>query len=187
MLRTLLLATACMLPAGCANLPINVPDTARLAPGELGTGGDPDVAAVNFAQWAFADPGRTYGRPADAARAAAAMDYIAGELWTSPRWANIGGLTKDQLLQGREQVREALGVAPGAPSQAVVDRLATAANALGQGDQSAALRLLGPPVFNAAPEQVLARLSNLPYLQMANVSTMRAANELFEPDDSNWR
>lgn len=187
MLRNILFAAVCLLPIGCAYLPINVPDTARLAPGQLGTGGDPDVTAVNLAQWAFADSGRLRGRPVDAARASAAMDYIAGELYTSPRWANIPALTQEQLLQGRREVREALWVVSGARSQAVVDRLTAAAAALNDNDQQAALRQLGPPVFAAPPEQVLARLYNMPYLHMANISTMRAANQLFEPGNADWR
>lgn len=170
--------------AGCGPV-APPPDTARLQPGQLGTGFDPDVTAVNLAQWAFADRARTYGRPADAARAAASMDYIAGALNTSPRWANISPITKEQLLQGRQEVREALGVVPGTPSQVVVDRLAAAGNALAAGDQDAAARELGPPAFNAPGEQVIARLADLPYLRMANVSTMRAANEMFGPGQLN--
>ncbi len=180
MIRKFLLMTVCLLPIGCAGVTPFVPDTARLAPGALGSGLDPDVAAVNQAQWAFADPGRTYGRPIEAARAAASMDYIAGQLYTSPRWSNISALTKEQLLQGRQEVRQALGVVPGTTSQVVVDRLTTAGNALAAGDQDAALRQLGAPAFDAPSEQVLARLSNMPYLRMANVSTMRAANQLFD-------
>jgi len=179
-IRRILAAALCALPLGCADGAPRVPDTARLQPGQLGTGGDPDVTAANLAQWAFADPGRTYGRPADAARAAASMDYIAGALYTNPRWANVSAVTKEQLLQGRQEVRAALGVVPGTPSQVVVDRLAAAGNALAAGDQPAAAQVLGPPAFDASGEQVLARLSNMPYLRMANVSTMRAANELFD-------
>ncbi|MGI4939621.1 MAG: hypothetical protein ACRYHQ_03450 [Janthinobacterium lividum] len=179
MLRTVLLAAVCILPAACGNIQPFVPDTARLAPGQLGLGFDPDVTAVNQAQWAFADAGRTYGRPIEAARAAASMDYIAGQIYTSPRWSNISALTKDQLLQGRQEVRAALGIPPGTPSQAVVNQLAAAGNALADGNQAAALAQLSGPTFTTPPEQVLAKLSNMPYLQMANVSTMRAANELY--------
>ena len=186
MIRTLLLAATCLLPIGCANLQPVVPDTARLAPGALGSGFDPDVTAVNLAQWAFADSSRTYGRPIEAARAAASMDYIAGQLYTSPRWANISALTKEQLLQGRAEVRQALGVAPGTSSQAVVDHLTAAGNLLASGDQAGAVRQLGAPVFQSSGEQVLARLSNMPYLQMANVSTMRAANQLFDSNRRDW-
>ena len=178
----------CLLPAACAGrFQPFVPDTARLPPGALGNGFDPDVTAVNQAQWAFADNSRTRGRPIEAARAAASMDYIAGQLYTSPRWSNISALTKEQLLQGREEVRAALGVVPGTSSQAVVDHLAGAGNALAAGDQAAAVALLGSPVFNQPGEQVLQRLANMPYLQMANVSTMRAAGQLFDPGGRNER
>jgi len=182
MLRKLLWLGLCLMPVACSGgiQPV-VPDTARLAPGALGGGGfDPDVTAVYQAQWAFAVPSRTHGRPIEAARAAASMDYIAGQLYTSPRWANIAATTKEQLLQGRREVRAALGVVPGTSSQAVVDHLAAAGRALEAGDQPAAVVQLGAPVFDRPGDQVLARLSNLPYLQMANVSTMRAANELFD-------
>lgn len=168
--------------AGCGIIPIQVADTARLAPGELGGGIDPDVSSVYIAEWAFADPSRTSGHPAEGARAAAAMDYIAGELNTAPRWANIPATTQMQLLQGRVEVRRAIGVTPGASSQAVVDRLTMAADALDHQDRSAALRQLATSVFDVPAQTVLARLSNLPYLQMANVSTIHAANSLFRPD-----
>ncbi len=188
MLRRVLLLATCLLPAACAGGPQPfVPDTARLAPGALGSGFDPDVTAVNLAQWAFADSGRTRGRPIEAARAAASMDYIAGQLYTSPRWSNISALTREQLLQGRQEVRAALGVVPGTSSQAVVDHLTTAGNALAAGDQTAAVALLGCPVFSQPGGQVLQRLSNMPFLRMANVSTMHAAGELFGPNDTQER
>ena len=161
-----------------------VPDTARLTTEQLGSGADPDVTAMHMAQYAFADPSRTYGRPIDAARAAASMEYVAGQFYTSPRWSNISTLTKEQLLQGRIEVRNALGVAPGAPSQAVVDRLTAAANAMAAQDRAAAVGLLSGPVFILPGETVLARLSAMPYLQMANVSTMKAAGQLFDPNGS---
>lgn len=182
------LAFLCLaLLSACGTLPISSPDTARLAPGQLGSGFDPDVTAVNLAQWAFADPGRTRDRPVEAARAVASMDYVAGELNTSPRWANISAVTQMQLLQGRVETRRAIGVRPGTPSQAVVDRMTMAADALVHGDEPAALRQLGAPIFDAPAQTVLYRLNNLPYLQMANVSTMRASNELFRPTNTGWR
>ncbi len=179
MRRRLLVLALAGLPLACTGVPATVPDSAQLAPGALGSNGDPDVTALNLAQNAFADPGRTYGRPTDAARAAAAMEYVAGEFYVSPRWQDISASTKEQLLQGREEVRQALGVVPGTSSQLLVNRLVAAADALAAGDQAAALQLLGPPAFSTPGEQTLARLSNLPYMQMANVSTMRAANEMF--------
>lgn len=186
MLRRLLLLTFALMPAACASLPISVPDTARLQPGALGTGLDPDVTAINLAQWAFADPARTRFRPIDAARAAAAMDYIAGELNTSPRWANIPATTQIQLLQGRQELRAALFISPRARSQSVVDRLIATADALNHDDQAAALQDLSGPTFTAPPQAVLARLYNLPYVKMANIATMNAGNEMFRPSDNDW-
>ena len=169
--------------AGCGFIQPTVPDTARMTMAQFGTGGlDPDVAATQFAQWAFADSGRTYGRPVEGARAVAAMDYIAGQLYTSPRWAGMSAITKEQLLQGRAEVRQALAVRPGTPSQVVVDRMTAAGNALAAGNRDAALAQLTDPAFTAGPQPTLDRLANLPYLQMANVSTQRAGNQLF--DDS---
>lgn len=185
MLRIALLATATLV-AGCGILPITVADTARLAPGQFGTSLDPDVPAVYLAQWAFADPARTAGHPIEGARAVAAMDYVAGELNTSPRWANIPATVQLQLLRGRADVRRVIGVAPGASSQAVVDQLTIAADALAHADESAALRQLGAPTFDVPARTVLARLTNLPYVPEANYATMRAANSLFRPDGNDW-
>lgn len=158
-----------------------------MTPSQLGEGVlDPDVAATNLAAWAFADPSRTRNDPVDAARATASLDYIAGELNTSPRWANIPAITQIQLLQGRAEMRQAIGVAPGAPSQLVVDGLAGAGNALASGNQVAALAALQNPAF-PNPQATLARLYALPYIRMANVSTLRAAGQLFDSNDENWR
>ena len=177
---------ACLMTSACAGGPQPfVADTARLPPSTFGGGVlDPDVRAVQQAQWAFADPGRTRDRPIEAIRAAASMDYIAGQLNTSPRWANIPALTKQMLLQGRVEVRQALGVQPGTPSQEVVNRLAYAGNALAAGDTEGAASALGAPVFAQPGNETLQRLSNLPYMQAANVSTMRAGNEVFRPGGS---
>ncbi len=187
MRRAALLAVLLLSACAAGGTQPFVPDTARLAPGQLGYGAlDPDVTAVHLAAWAFADPSRTRNDPADAARAAASMDYIAGELNTSPRWANIGPLTKDQLLQGRAELRRVLGIPANAPSQLVVDGLAGAGNALAAGNEAAALAALRNPAF-PDPQATLARLWNLPYMQMANISTMKASGQLFGPGgDAEW-
>lgn len=182
MLRPALLSA--LLLAACANggpQPF-VPDTARLAPGQLGRSGilDPDVAAINLAAWAFADPGRTRRDPADAARACASMDYLAGEIYTAPRWANIDALAKEQLLQGRVEMRRALGIPLDAPSQLVVNGLAGAGNALAVGNPQAALAALNNPAF-PDPRATFARLSSLPYMQEANIGSMKTMNEMFGP------
>ena len=178
-MKQLLVGLALLGVAACGPLVPFVPDKARLPPGAISSGGDPDVAALNQAQWVFADPGNTRGRPIEAARGAAAIEYVAGHFYTAPRWAFIDALTLEQLLQGRRQVRAVLGVVPGTPSQAVVNALAGAGNALADGRQDIALSLLGAPVFQGTGQQTLAVLTNMPYVPEANISTQRAANELF--------
>ena len=174
---------AALLLAGCAAA--TPPNVAQLPPGAFGGGPDPDQTALNQAEYAFADPSRLYGRPAEAARAAAAIDYLAGAFETAPRWAYLSPDTKDEMLNARAGVRQALGIAPDAPSQRVVDALLTAADALDAGNSTAAVAALRAPGFTLPPGRTLARLSEMPYVQAANVATREAsdaAQEVPQPD-----
>ncbi len=173
----LLLASA---TAACGPLPPPA-DTAQLPPGVFSPL-DQDVPATQYAQYAFSDPARTYGNPVAGAQAVLAMDYIAGQLNTSPRWANIEATTQMQLLQGRAQTRAAVGIAPNAPSQLVVNSLVAARNDLASGNQAAAAHDLDNPAFPQGGGHTVQLLANLPYIQMANVSTQHAAEELFRPN-----
>lgn len=167
--------------AACGPLPPPV-DTAQLPPGVFSPL-DQDVPAAEYAQYAFADPARTYGNPVAGAQAVLAMDYIAGQMNTNPRWANIPAATQMQLLAGRTQTRQAVGIAPNAPSQLVINSLVAARNNLASGNMDAAARDLDNPAFPAGGARAVQALANLPYIQAANVSTQQAAEELFRPDD----
>ena len=178
------LAATLLLAACAAPLEPVVPDYAQLRPGAFPGGEDGDVAAANLAVWAFSDSGRTYGRPIEGARAAAALEYMAGAFYVSPRWNNISALTKEELLQGRQDLRVAIGVRPGAKSQAIVDSLTTAANELARGNEGAAVDAFNAShIFLASGEDEVKIVSNLPYLRMANVSTQHASGELFHDDN----
>jgi hypothetical protein len=168
--RALLLAA---LVSACGVLPGPV-DTARLPPGEFASG-DRDVAAVNYAAAAFSDQSSTYGNPAGGAEAALAMEYISGELNTSPRWVGMNTDTKDGLLRGREELRATLGIAPDASSQTVVNALSAAKQALQAGDKAAAAAALRNPAFTFSPEKTIEVLGNLPYMQPVNAATLQAA------------
>ena len=165
---------------GCGAYQPVVADQAQIPAGALGGGLDPDVTAANLAQYAFADSGRTYGRPVDAARAAIALEYLAGAITNSPRWSNVSVLTKEQLLQGRRELRTALGVAPAATSQQVVNTLVAAETALLAEDRAGAVRSLEGPVYTGSGQRTLEVLDKLPYLRMANIATMRLQNQLFD-------
>lgn len=173
----LVLATAL---AACGPLPPPA-DTAQMPPGVFSPL-DQDVPATQYAQYAFSNPSRTYGNPVAGAQAVLAMDYIAGQLNTSPRWANIEATTQMQLLEGRAQTRAAVGIAPNAPSQLVVNSLVAARNDLASGNQAAAARDMDNPAFPQGGARTVQLLANLPYIQMANVASQHAAEQLFRPD-----
>jgi hypothetical protein len=172
-----LLLLAALIPAACGPLP-PPPDTAHLPPGVF-DGADQDVPAVQFAAYAFSASSRTYGNPAEGAQAVLAMDYIAGQLNTDPRWAGLDDDTKAQLLEARDQTRATVGIAPNAPSQLVVDSLVTARNDLRADDQPGAAAAVTNAAFTKPPAETIQILGNLPYLREVNVATLHAADELF--------
>ena len=181
MRRLLPVLALAALPVACGPLPPPA-DTARLPPGVFSPL-DQDIPATEYAQYAFSDPARTYGNPVAGAQAVLAMDYIAGELNTSPRWENIPATTQLQLLQGRRATRAAVGIAPNAPSQLVVDSLVAARNDLAGGNVPAAEAALSNPAFPLGGSRTIKVLGNLPYIQMANIATQHASQDLFAPDN----
>ena len=153
------------------------PDTATVPFAAFGTL-DNDVAAANQAAWAFAAPARTANDPVDAARAAAGIDYLAGELSSNPRWVGVSPLTKQEMLQGRVEVRRALGIVLTVPSQVVVNALLRFASAWQGGDQATAMQALAVPGFTLGPDAMLHVLSNMPYVRSANIASMDAVSQM---------
>lgn len=166
--------------AACGPLPPPV-DASRLPPGVF-SAFDQDTTATLYAQNAFADASRTYGNPVAGAQAVLALDYIAGEINTAPRWAYVPATIQMQLLQARLDTRQAVGISLAAPSQQVVDSLAQARHALQLGDAAGAQAALANPAFVLPPADVLQRLANLPYIPSANVATARAAEAVVSQD-----
>jgi hypothetical protein len=168
---------AALLCASCAGPVAPLVDTARLPPGAFGAGRDPDMAAIEQASDSFSSASRSYGQPGEAARAAAAVDYLGGALAASPRWACLSGVAKAQILAARGELRRVLGVAPGTPSQVLVNDLLRAADAVADNDRAAAERALSPPAFTAPGADTLRLLGNLPYMETVTVGTMRVSTE----------
>ncbi len=150
-----------------------------LPPGVFGVYEDNDIGALNQSSWAFALPRRTRDDPIDAARAVIAVEFLADELRSNPRWTGMSGTSKLGMVQARADIRHVLGIAPDAPAQRVVDALLRFTVALSAGDRAAAMQALGAPVFTLPPSETLEILSNLPYVQSANQATLQAANEEF--------
>lgn len=167
----LLLAAA---PLACAPTPL--PDSARMP---LSGGTTPIISpegAVQLASYALGSPSRTRDDPVEAARAVASVDYLAGDFYANPHWVAISPLVKQRMLVGRQQARAAVGIAPDASSQEVVDRLIQVSNTVGNPELLQAA--LASPVFTLGPDRTLAALNNLPYLPDANWAAQQANLEL---------
>jgi hypothetical protein len=166
--------------AACATLPPTAA-TPYLPAGVYGTYLDNDTGAINQSAWAFASPANTRGNPITAIKAVIALEYLPGELTENPRWVRMDDSVKVRLLQARRNVRDILGIRQDAPPQMVVNILLRVAEDLEAADPASAIRMLGAPVFTRPPEETLRLLSNLPYVQTANLATSRAASEMFPP------
>ena len=162
--------------AGCGA--VTLPDTAIMPLTAAGTPALSDQGAIQTASYALGAPSRTAGQPGEAARALASVDYLAGDLYTSFHWTGMPATIKLQMLQGREEVRQVLAVAPGTTSQVVVDHLIRAADAFDSHDEAAALAALPAAVFTLGPQRTAAILANLPYLPEANIASQAANNAI---------
>ncbi len=154
-------------------------DTSQLPPGFYGSLIDNDIGAINEASWALGSPDRTRGDPVEALRAAVAVEYLAGELNMAPRWAAMSPITKIQMVQARDEFRQALGIKPGVPSQMVVNAEIQALWNLGRGDTAAAQQVFSAPIFTQPPQQIMQVLNDLPTLPAARAATAGAELEEF--------
>ena len=175
MIIRLAVAILCLVVGACSIRPPQ--DTAVLPFAAFGTM-DNDVAAANQAAWAFAAPERIANNPVDAARAAAAIDYLAGELTSNPRWIVISPLTKQKMVTARFDVRQSLGIVMTVPSQVVVNTLLRFAGEWQAGDQAAAVQALAVPGFTLPPETMVRALETMPYIHSANLASIDAAQQM---------
>jgi hypothetical protein len=166
---------------GCATLP-PTQNTPYLPAGVFGTYEDNDTGAINQAAWAFASPANTRGNPLEAARAVIALEYLPGELTENPRWVGMDDLVKRRLWIARDGVRQVLGIRPDAPPQLVVNAMLALSGDLFVGNKAAAMQVLGSPLFTLPPEQTLRVLSDLPYMQDANLATSRVEDQSLQND-----
>jgi hypothetical protein len=167
---TLLLLGACAMPPASPG--------ARLPHDAMIGAGDPVRGAVASTSFVFSHQRQLAGQPADAARALAQMEYLAAELPNNPRFTSAPPNLQVQMLQAREEWREALGIPPGLPPQPVIDSLYAAARALGTGQQEAAAAALPPMVFPQGGQITLTRLAALPELPRTNAAAVGATEVL---------
>ncbi len=160
--------------AGCAASPVT--EMAPEPPAVAGAA-DPGRSAVLAASYVFADPARVAGRPAEAARAAAELEWMAASLPGDPRWIPATPALFPQLRTARASLRQTLGVAPAAPAPEVVRALLDASAALESGSRTGAAAAL-TPVAPGGGEAVLARLDRMPPVPGAGPATALAREEL---------
>ncbi|HYZ34688.1 MAG TPA: hypothetical protein VE684_20690 [Crenalkalicoccus sp.] len=168
------------LAAGCTPPPPGYP--ASLPPDAVQGAGDPTRAAIVTAAGVFGDPASVAGNPVSAARAVAMYEYLAVEIPTGPRWREFSPLVGPELVEGRAELRAALGIAPDAPPQEVIDRLFAASRALQAGDVAAAERILSPPVFVPGGRPLIERLAALPFLPKVSFAANRTQQEMIRVD-----
>lgn len=165
MRRAILLAA--LLLAACVGGPPPEPVPDRPTIGA----GDPAHQAVLVAAYAFGDTRRLAGRPADAARAVADLEWLAVALPQDFRWTGATPLLFGQLRDARAELRGVLGIPPDASPVAVSQRLRTVARLLDEGRPEDAAAALGG-------EAALDRLGALPRLPRAAAATALAQSEL---------
>jgi len=167
--------------AACATLPATQ-RTPYLPAGVWGMYQDNTIGAINQSSWAFASPANTRGNPVAAAKAVIALEYLSGELRENPRWIGMDSAIKTRMGLARDDVRRIVGIRPDAPPQRVVNALLQLSAGLQFDNQAEAVQALASPVFTMGPEQTMQNLSNLPYVQTANLATARAEAQSFPPD-----
>lgn len=161
--------------AACATAP---PPPVAVLP-ETGLGfGDPGRGAIGNTAYAFAAPATLAQRPAEAALAIAQAEYLAVDLTANQRWREFSPIVPMAFQQARPEWRAAVGVAPDAPPQPVIDALFAARDALQRGDAARAATALPAPLFRDGGHAALARLAALPALPQTASAARGAENEL---------
>jgi hypothetical protein len=182
MLKNLLPLAAVLAVGACALPP--PPATASLPPDAVVGAGDPLRSAVANTSVAFSNPDLLAGRPAQAARALAQMEYLAVEMPTNPQLTSVSPTVVSQMVAARQEWRAALGVPVGIEAQPVIDSLYAASRALGTGQAAAAAAALPVAIFPQGGQATLTRLAALPGLPLTNQAAVGAIDAIRQRDNS---
>ena len=155
---------------------------ASLPPDAVVGAGDPLRSAVANTSVAFGSPQGLAGRPAEAARAVAQMEYLAVEIPNNPRYPGISPTVGEQFTLARREWRTALGIPEAEPPQAVIESLYAASRALRAGQQDAAAAALPASVFPQGGQTAMLRLASLPSLPLTNQAAVAATDALRRTD-----
>jgi hypothetical protein len=159
--------------------------SASLPPDEVIGAGDPLRSSVIVVAHAFASPG-LLSAPA-AARAIAKMEFLASNLPQNPTLRSSPPTLGPVLDIARQEWRSALGIAPGAPAQSVINGLYAAGNAIDVGQNEAALAALSRVPFQRGGPATLALLAALPPLPRTAAAAAMAQQTLWGTGRSGGR
>ena len=161
------------LAAGCAEMrQVPPPPPAAVAPGSA----DLIRSAIDALAPAFADRARGLaGRPAEAAQAAAQLEFVTAAIPRDPRYAPVPDSVRRDLVLARQELRDALGVAEDAAPEPVVRSLLAAAAALRAGDAARATAALPAPLFRPGGQRSVDRLGELGPLPQGAIASANVA------------
>lgn len=149
-------AAAALLVLGLAACAAKPPDFS------YATSYDPLYAALSSAQRNLSRLSEYQGKPAGAAAALAQFLFIEAELQDEDAVISLPPAAGGLVPAADREVRQALGLAPGAPARPASSALRRFALAWSQGQQQAALAALNRPYFTLGPQGTLAVLQALP-------------------------
>jgi hypothetical protein len=133
---------------------------------------DPVAGALVATSTAFIDQGvGLRGRPAEAARAAARLEYLVEQ---APAWTPVSPAAEIALAAARAELRAAAGVPDSVTPRQTMVAFVSAANALDRRNEGAAVAALAP----VGGEPTLRRLNDLGALPNAEQATMLLAREV---------
>lgn len=151
--RRLLLGVLLLAIAGCAR---GQPDFA------YARSADPLYGALLTARENLSNLSGYRGRPARAARAFGQYEFITAELQNKSDFIVLPAGVQPQLDLGGQELRGALGVAPGTPPREVAAALDRFAAALDAGQRQEAMDALSQPFFTRGPQGTFEALNNPP-------------------------
>jgi hypothetical protein len=167
---------------GCAELKRPPPPPANLGIANA----DPVRGAIYLMGPEFADRGRGLaGKPVETAEAAARLEFVTDALARDQRYRAMSGSLRREFLLARDEVRDALGIAPDLTPQAAITGLLDAAEALRRGNEQAAAAALPPPGFRPGGAASVARLSDVGPLPQAAIATGLAVDAARQMDADN--
>jgi hypothetical protein len=145
---------------------------------------DPVRVAINAMAPAFADRGRGLaGKPIEAAEASAQLEFVTNALARDQRYAPMPESLRQNLLLARNEVRDALGIAPDLSPDAAMAGLLSAAYSLRANDAVAAAEALPSPGFRPGGARSVERLGDIGPLPQAAIASALAMQEMGRLDD----